>query len=255
MLDHISFSSMRQYIDCGLQLRFRKIDCLEPEFVSDALVFGSCIHKALATFNQHRKENKSVNSNELGDWFEEYWQNNVPENIKYNNGNNYNSAIVQGRNLLSTFYEQKRDDYQILEIEKEFRLDLKNLPLSIIGYIDLIETDESGNILITEFKTAARSYSRSQIDQNEQLTVYHLAMQDMYPEKRIINKIECLIKTKTLKLETYYSYRDIDDHNRFIKTAQEVVKGIQAEVFIPNINSWKCGNCEFKTACREYLKS
>ena len=77
----------------------------------------------------------------------------------------------------------------------------------------------------------------------------------MYPEKQVISKIDCLIKTKTPKFEQYYTYRDIDDHQRFIKTAREVARGIQSGVFVPNRNSWKCGYCEYKTACDNWLTS
>ena len=163
-LTHLSYSSIRQYIDCGLQFRFRKIDQLEPEFVSDSLVFGSCVHKALAKYNQHRIENKSVNSSELGDWFEGYLNGAVTDKIRYSNGNDYKSYLSQGKKLLETFYNHPKDDYDVLEIEKQFSIDRDFLPLSVIGYIDLVETDENGNLLITEYKTSNKAYSRVQID-------------------------------------------------------------------------------------------
>jgi len=257
-LDHLSFSSINQYITCGLQFRFRKIDQLEPEYTSDALVFGSCIHNALAKFNQQRTKGVITTPSELGDWFEAYWSGTASNNgIRYSSGNNYEICLKQGKDLLELYYQDTLEDtkYQILDIEKEFRLNIENLRYPIIGYIDLVETDEYGNILITEYKTSGKSYSKNQIDHNEQVTLYHLAMQRLYPDREIINKIDCLIKTKIPKCEQYYTYRDQEDHRRLMNIIDQVIRGIEAEVFIPNTNSWRCSGCEFKSACKSWLKS
>ena len=257
-VEHLSYSSISQYIECGLQYRFRKIDVIEPEFTSDALVFGSSIHKTLAKFNMHRADNISCKADNLKTWFEEYWSGTAKNyQIKYTNGNDFKSCLEQGKKLLEVFYgyNDQIGQYKILEIEKEFRLELEDFPYPIIGYIDLVETDEEGNVMITEYKTSSKSYSTGKIDNHDQVTLYHMAMQSMYPDKQVISKIDVLIKTKTPKFEQYYTYRDIDDHQRFIKTAREVARGIQSGVFVPNRNSWKCGYCEYKTACDNWLTS
>ena len=257
-IEHLSYSSISQYIECGLQYRFRKIDVIEPEFTSDALVFGSSVHKALAKFNMHRAGNISCKADDLTQWFEEYWTGSAKNGqIKYANGNDFKSCLEQGKKLLEVFYgyNDQIGQYTIMEIEKEFRLELEDLPYPIVGYIDLVETDEEGNVMITEYKTSSKSYSTGKIDNHDQVTLYHMAMQSMYPDKQVISKIDVLIKTKTPKFEQYYTYRDIEDHQRFIKTAREVARGIQAGVFMPNRNSWKCGYCEYKTACDNWLTS
>jgi putative RecB family exonuclease len=258
-VEHLSYSSINQYIECGLQYRFRKIDNLEPEHTSDALIFGSSVHKALAKFNMHRAGNISCKADDLTTWFEEYWTGSANNNghIKYGNGNDFKSCLEQGKKLLEVFYgyTDQMGQYKILEIEKEFRLELEDFPYPIIGYIDLVETDEKDNVMITEYKTSSKSYSTGKIDNHDQVTLYHMAMQNMYPEKQVISKIDVLIKTKVPKFEQYYTYRDTDDHQRFIKTAREVARGIQAGVFVPNRGSWKCSYCEYKTACDNWLTS
>ncbi len=257
-IEHLSYSSIKQYIDCGLQFRFRKIDQIKPEYTSDNLILGSCIHKALAKFNQHRAENKTVKATELGEWYEGYFTGAVQNNgeIKYSNSNDFQSCLILGKNLLEVFHNHNQNnEYQVLEIEKEFSLQLEGFEYPIIGFIDLLETDNAGNILVTEYKTAAKAYSTTQIDLNEQVTLYDLAMQSLYPDKQIITKLDCLIKTKKPKFEQYYTHRDQDDHNRFIKTAKAVARGIESEVFIPNTSSWKCAYCEYQNFCSDWLKS
>ncbi len=49
---HLSYSQINTYLTCPLKYKFHYIDQIEPPFVSSALVFGSCIHEAVAAFYQ-----------------------------------------------------------------------------------------------------------------------------------------------------------------------------------------------------------
>ena len=49
---HLSASAISEYIDCGLSYKFSRIDKIQPEFTSDALEFGSVIHKVLQNYYQ-----------------------------------------------------------------------------------------------------------------------------------------------------------------------------------------------------------
>ncbi len=41
--------------------------------------------------------------------------------------------------------------------------------------MDLIEEDSAGTIIITDFKTSGRAYSKDEVNQNQQLTMYQIA--------------------------------------------------------------------------------
>ena len=45
---HLSVSSINDYLNCSLLYWFSRIEKIKPEFTSDALIFGSVIHKVLA---------------------------------------------------------------------------------------------------------------------------------------------------------------------------------------------------------------
>ena len=47
---HLSASSIGEYVECSLQYRFGRLDRLPIEFKSDALIFGTCIHRVLEQF-------------------------------------------------------------------------------------------------------------------------------------------------------------------------------------------------------------
>ncbi len=53
-LPHLSASSINDYVECGLLFKFGRIDKVPWESKSDALEFGTSIHKVLGEFYQHK---------------------------------------------------------------------------------------------------------------------------------------------------------------------------------------------------------
>ena len=93
-----------------------------------------------------------------------------------------------------------------------------NVPVPIVGIIDLIEEDDGGNIIISDLKTTGRAYSSQEIDQNFQLTVYHMAVRSNgFHDRDIILRLDLLIKTQKPRFEQVYSVRTEVDEARVIK--------------------------------------
>jgi putative RecB family exonuclease len=176
---HLSASSINDYVDCGLLYKLGRIDRIRPEFTSDALEFGSVIHKVLADFYQEKMLGNKMLLKQLHVLFEEYWRDAAEgrEDIRYQEGKSFDSLLLEGKELLTAYYEKvPDDDFKILAIEEAFRFYLDDLPIPIIGAIDLLEEDSSDTIIITDFKTTGRAYSADEVDNNFQLTLYQLGM-------------------------------------------------------------------------------
>lgn len=258
---HLSVSSINDYISCGLLYKLGRIDKLIPEFKSDALEFGTVIHLVLAEFYKQKMVGTVLSIKELQDLFEKHWRANVEgrEDIQYADGKNFETLLLEGKELLTAYYYHNLNDgnYKILAIEEPFSFTIEGCPVPVIGAIDLMEEDESGTVIITDFKTSGRSYSIDEVDQNFQLTVYQMATKSNgYPDREIILRFDCLIKTKTKKFEQYYTTRTELDEKRASKKIVEVWKGISRGVFIPNdgSNNWKCKGCSYKKFCDEWFE-
>jgi putative RecB family exonuclease len=158
--------------------------------------------------------------------------------------------------LLTAWYSKLTDDkFKILAIEEAFSITIPEIPIPIIGAMDLVEEDESGTVIITDFKTSGRAYSRDEVDQNQQLTMYKIAAKkNGFGDREILLRFDTLIKTKTPKFEQYWTTRSELDERRLIKKASQVWEGISKGVFIGNDTSWKCKGCSYKTACNEFLE-
>jgi len=255
---HLSASAIAEYVECGLSYRFSRIDLLRPEFASDNMIFGSCIHQALADFHQERMMGTILTINQLQESFAHHWTIRAMDNedIKYSRESCFEKLMEQGKALLSTYHESfAEENNAVLAIEEPFRIAIENLPVPIVGVMDLIEEDPQGNIIITDFKTAARSYTEADVSRNPQLTLYHLASKlSGYADRNIIMKLDVLVKTKTPQFKRYYTARDRLDEIRAERKIKEVWKGITKGVFIPNDTSWKCTDCFYKTACNNWYQ-
>ena len=251
---HLSVSSIQKYIDCGMQYKFSRIDRLPPEFISDNLVFGTAMHKALAEFNQERLSGTRMKLDHLKAVFEQCWHEKAYENawIEYSNGKNYQILMNLGKDLLEIYYRQlPAKEYTIVSIEEPFQFHIDGLEVPIIGVMDLVEEDEvDGSIVITEYKTVSKAYGLDEVKRNFQLTVYHMAAKrNGYAHREIVFKIDSLIKSRTPRFEQFYTNRNNQDESRAIRKIRSVWDGIQKNIFIPNDTSWKCANCEYRSYC------
>ena len=255
---HLSASAIANYIECSLSYRLSRIDKLKPEFLSDNMEFGKCIHQALADFHQERMTGTILTKDQLLDKFAWYWTIRAFDNkdIKYKPENSFNNLLEQGKSLLKVYHDNFADHHlTVLAIEEPFSFTIDGLPIPVIGAMDLVEEDEQENIIITDFKTAAKSYTEDDVSKNPQLTTYQLdCRSNGYSDRKIILKLDCLIKTKTPQFKRYYTARDRWDEIKATRKIIEVWKGITKGVFIPNDTSWKCNECFYSGACNDWYR-
>ena len=255
---HLSASSIASYLDCGLQYRFSKVDRIKPEFIPDALVFGTAIHRVLEYFHHQRMQGEKPSILELSRLFEERWEQEAGNNpdIQFKEGKDYDILLQEGKSLIAVYLSTlPENSYTVLALEEPFSFTIPGVNLPIIGAIDMIEQDESGTIIVTDHKTSSRSYSADEVDKNFQLTLYGMALKSNgYQGREIILRLDCLIKTKKPKFEQYYTVRSPQDESRVVKKVQVAWGGMSQGVYLPNDGSWKCPGCSFKTHCDQWFQ-
>ena len=255
---HLSASSIGEYVECSLLYKFGRIDRLPMEFKSDALEFGTCIHRVLEQYYSAKMIGEKMLLKDVHQIFETTWKGIAQDrdDIRYSGDNDFKALLMYGKDLLTTWYSKLPDDqFTILAIEEAFSFNLPDIPIPTVGAMDLIEEDSAGTIIITDFKTSGRAYSKDEVDQNQQLTMYQIAAKNNgYADREILLRFDTLIKTKTPKFEQYWTTRSKLDERRLIKKADQVWNGISKGVFVANDTSWKCKGCAYKQACDEYLE-
>ena len=255
---HLSASAISSYIDCGLSFKLGRIDKVQPEHRPEALVLGSAIHAALAKFYESLSKGSKMSARQLETSFQNSWEQNAKdrEDIKYRNGKDYAALLIEGKELLSTFYSKfMPEEAAIIAIEEPFSFTIPGIEIPIIGAYDLVLEDPACVVTIVDHKTAARSYAANEVNQNMQLTIYQMAARaNGFANHEILLRFDCLIKTKSPKFEQYYTVRSEKDEQRVARKIQAVWEGIKKGVFIPNDESWKCHGCLYKNACKEWFE-
>jgi len=254
---HLSASSIGDYIDCGMLYKFGRVDRLPREYVADALEFGTIIHAVLAEYYQAKMTGDRMLLKDIHDLFKDLWQQTAygRDDIQYAKGKDFDTLMMNGIDLLTAYYHKLPDDnFKVIGIEEAFSFTLPGVSVPIIGAIDLVEEDDSGTIIITDFKTSGRSYSIDEIDSNMQMTTYQLsAKANGFGGREILLRFDCLIKTKTPKFEQYYTTRSYVDELRLIRKIEKVWEGINQGIFIPNDTSWKHKHCAYRKICDQWF--
>lgn len=255
--DHLSASSIGTYVECSLLYKFSRIDKIPVEYTADSLKFGNAIHQTLEYYYQEKLMGEKLLLKDIHQVFETHWKNIAEDrdDIEYTKGHDFTSLLMLGKDMLTVWHNSlPSDNYKILGIEHAFEFFIPGIDIPIIGSMDLIEEDNGGIIIITDHKTSGKTFSKDEVDQNQQLTLYQMALKaNGYADRDILLKFDTLIKTKTPKFEQYWTVRSHLAEHRFVKKAIQVWDGIQKGVFIPNDTSWKCGYCNYKEICDQWF--
>lgn len=249
MIDHLSASQINLYLQCGLKYRYQYIDLLPKPFRPSALVFGSALHSTLAWFHEETMKGNAVSLEKLYQIFDADWYSQrVEVDIHFKDGEKEMNLLNVGREMLTIFFQEEHPKAKGCEIP--FTVPLRSptggpdLGIALEGYFDLIEEDGT----IVEYKTSAIVLSSSDIDSRIQLTAYSYAYQLLYRKPPKGLRVVDFVKGKKPKIVVIETKRDKNDHLGFLHTAQEVLHGIKAGVFIPRQSFW-CKECEYANIC------
>jgi len=131
----------------------------------------------------------------------------------------------------------------------------ENTDLKLIGIIDLLLMDENNDLVVVDHKTAIRSKSQKNVDDDLQFSAYSYLLASNRFTSDATAPVKCRMdvirKLKKPKLEIYNTVRTAADRKRFAKIANGILLGIEHKVYIPN-KSWLCSDCQFARACASW---
>jgi len=169
-------------------------------------------------------------------------------------------AINMGKSMLTAFYESiDLSRFQIVEVELPLSARLytdDGLPTEflLVGIIDLLLMDENNELIVVDNKTAAQPMAQKTADIDNQMTAYAYLLASnkyVFPTASVQCRFDVLRKLKTPKLETVHTVRTAQDRKRFAKTANAVLAGIDAGIYMPQPN-WMCADCAHSQACKAW---
>ncbi len=168
----LSYSSINTYETCPAKFKFQYEDRV-PQARSAALSFGDSLHRALYLFH-NRPVPVPPSIGELHDMLEASW---VSEG--FGDASEEQTYRDHGRQVLSQYHRENADAYRIpAALEFRFTIEVEGVALS--GVIDRMDRIPGGGYEIVDYKTNRRLPPQSRIDQDLQLSIYHMAARQIW---------------------------------------------------------------------------
>ena len=163
--------------------------------------------------------------------------------IDYGKKDSWEKLKNCGEKLLTMFVQEQLPRVcDVQAIEQRFELNISDLELPLIGYIDLVASVDEVNTVI-DFKTSAASYAGYQAMLSDQLTAYKLAM----PDARTLG-LCVLLKLKEPRIQWFRTYRDGPRLIEYLAKLRLVAREIKAGHFYKRPGRW-CSWCDYLPVC------
>lgn len=235
----LSFSAIDTFDRCPLKYKFGYIERPsvpeKPEFF-----FGSLLHKIVQ--QALAKDPIRVPIEELNQTLEENWREDIFESK--DQSEDYKNL---GLTMIRNFHADHTPGLtHIVAIERRFAIPLGDHILT--GVIDRIDKLPYGPYEVIDYKTSTKLPAQPDIDRDRQLGIYHLAVENLWPDAKEIRLTLYFLKHKT-KMTTKRLGSDITQlKDEIIKIAQKIEKATKKDDFPPRPNSW-CDFCEYGHLC------
>ena len=165
----LSYSSINTYETCPAKYRFQYEERL-PTASSPALTFGDVLHRALFRFHD-RPVPVPPSLEELQGFLDDEWS-----DEGYRDPGEESLYRDHARQVLADYYRENAGQFRIpAALEFRFTIEVEGVQLS--GVIDRMDRIPGGGYEIIDYKTGRRLPPQARIDQDLQLSVYHLAAQ------------------------------------------------------------------------------
>ena len=247
---YISASQINQYVFCPIAYRYLYIDKVKKDEGNIYTAYGSAIHEALAfNFRQKIKSGIDLSPKEVNEAFLTFLE---QEKNKLNGQTNsphgdWETISLQGENMLHAYMKEMAPTIQPKFVEKEFTLQLKNFPITIRGFIDLIDVDDWIIDHKTAGKTTYRTWTQAKVNDSIQFTLYSAAFRKMFGREEKGIRADILPRENKPRFKQIESGRSEEEILRVLNMATTIEKIIETGIWIPNLAN--CGQCPFRDIC------
>ncbi len=239
-VDYLSVSQIETFEICPLHYQLKYIYKL-PTSKSASISFGIAIHETLKQVYTSLKNGDKVNEKRITEIYKSNFVNEGFENKKHKE-----QFFKKGEKYVLEYFGNKFNT-KILpdKLEEKFTTKLAE-DLKIGGTIDRIDKVSDNQLEIIDYKTGEKIPTQKEVDKDLQLSVYCLAVTQMYK-----------VKPENVKLSLYY----LDNQQKITTTRTvEDLEEVKQKLFdykseIEN-SDFKCSNsyfcqqgCEFSMFC------
>jgi RecB family exonuclease len=172
----LSFTRVDTFEQCPRRFRYQYVDGL-PQAPAPQLSFGSSIHSTLEWLYD-RKHPELPSLDETLQALFEAWDSTGYAAV---DREEQLRAYAHAREIVSAFHARVADEGFRLPAATEAWFELPvGQDIVVIGAIDRVDVDGSGDLHVIDYKTSRRARSRGQVRDSLQLAIYALATRELY---------------------------------------------------------------------------
>lgn len=253
MMPLYSYSRIGCFANCRLQYKFRYIE--KPDIVKPTGIeafMGSMVHDTLEQCYRLVGMQKVLTPEELLVIYDRLWAEKKPDNLKIVKKELSESDYFNtGREVLTKYYKRYHpfDQEIVLGLEKRVQIELDDAGrYKMVGFIDRLTRDDTGRIRIHDYKTNSNLPTQEEIDSEDQLALYQLAVEKMWPDQGAVELVWHFLRFDT----PLVSIRDKSQLEKLRYNYIEKIDEIEAAVELGNFpptESNLCNWCDFVEIC------
>ena len=245
-----SYSKINTYFNCPLMFRYRYIDKVKVErFEGIEAFLGKRVHETLEMLYSDLKRHKENSADNLNTYYEDRWNKKYSDAIRIiKKGYSKENYLDMGRKYIADYYKKNFPFTSGTTVSLEQKVNLKLDGHTIIGYIDRLATAKDSIYEIHDYKTSGSLPPQAVLKRDEQLSLYALAVRDMYADAKNIRVIwHYLAFNKEFSyLRTEKELKDVK--NSIIKKIGIIEDAKDKGDFLPNASKL-CSWCEYQAIC------
>lgn len=253
-IDHLSPSGLRLMQMCGEAFRRKYVE-MEPMTSGLAAAIGTAVHKSAEIDLRSKRDEGELLPEEViedtaADAFEtaiEDPRTQLTKKEQQARVEILGKAKDQAIGLAGVHHHQLAPMVAPKLIEHRFDVEFEGFPLTLVGYADLVEDDNT----IRDLKTRGKKPRQDDATDDIGLAWYamSLSVSDMGAAPGLA--LDVLVKTKTPKLETVWAVSPTN-HDPLLLRIERAAMVIQSGAYLPApTDHWKCSEkfCDFYDDC------
>jgi len=246
-----SYSRIGFFEQCPRKYKFRYIEKPDIEIPQGIEAYmGTIVHETLQQCYRLAQWDKI--RDELLAYYRRRWEEARPAEFKIVRSEfTEEDYIRKGEKALEQYYDRHHPfDQEItlgLEEKVIFALDSEG-QYKMQGYIDRLSRDKQGGLRIQDYKTSGRLPTQIDVDHDDQLALYQVAVQDMWPDNNGIELVWHYLQFDTALV----SHRDPAQLEELRQAYIDKIRKIErAEELgnFPTIETNLCDWCEYYALC------
>jgi len=241
-----SYSRINTFENCPLRFKYRYIDRIKVETEGVEAFLGTMVHESLEKLYDNCMKERETSLDELIYFYQLRWDSKWHDGIEIVKKNfsedNYKGI---GERCLMDYYKRYApfDQDRTIALEKRIEAPLGNFRL--VGFIDRLAQREDGTYEIHDYKTASRLPTQDEVNRDDQLALYHLALTTMWDDVSDVDLVWHYLQfDKELR-----SRRDAQALSDLENAYISKIEKIECSTDFEPKESALCNWCEYQSLC------